>query len=243
VIIEEFIEASNKAETIEELFEFFRAAMAQLGFDRLLFSLMNEHAHIQRPAGHGILLNYTEEWMKHYTDKQYENIDPVRQQLYSASGLFLWSSLVLEPTITDRQISMLREGVESGLYDGIAVPLWGPRGALAGMGAASSKGGVDLSDPNLLARAQLLAQQFYTVFQTIEARRLGTAETAVHLTDREREVLKWCARGKTKSEIGEILTLSEHTVHGYIKTALRKLQANNITLGVLRALNMGLIQL
>ncbi|MDE1151626.1 MAG: LuxR family transcriptional regulator [Micavibrio sp.] len=241
--IEDFIDSSNKADNVDALFALYRAAMEQLGFDRLVFSLLTDHTHIQRPAGHGILVNYSEEWMEHYTKKDYVNIDPVRQQLYAANGIFLWNSLLTETSVTDRQIVMMNEGIESGLYDGIAVPLWGPRGALAGVGAASSAGGVDLRDPNLLSRAQLLSQQFYTAFQTLEAKRLGSTDNAVYLSDREREVLKWCARGKTKSEIGEILALSEHTVHGYIKTALRKLDANNITLGVLRALNMGLIQI
>ncbi|HUQ94162.1 MAG TPA: helix-turn-helix transcriptional regulator [Bryobacteraceae bacterium] len=64
----------------------------------------------------------------------------------------------------------------------------------------------------------------------------------IHLTDREQEVLKWAALGKTRIDIGEIMCLSEHTIDTHIRRAMRKLDANNITMAAFRALHMGLIQ-
>jgi DNA-binding CsgD family transcriptional regulator len=45
------------------------------------------------------------------------------------------------------------------------------------------------------------------------------------LTPRERECLRWVAAGKTDWEIGQILTISEQTAHGYVQNALAKLGA------------------
>jgi DNA-binding CsgD family transcriptional regulator len=237
--IEEFIEASNKATSVEELFDLYKTAMAELGFDRLIFSLMTDHLSIERNAGHGIMLNYPADWMHFYSEHHYQVTDPVRHKMYTSPGVFTWQSLI-QPHLTKTQIHTLAQGDEAGLHDGIGVPLRGPRGAIAGIGAASSAGGVQL-DKNILSIAQMLSQQFYTAYLGLEKK--PQEVPFVVLSDREQEVLKWTAAGKTRAEVGDIMCLSENTISFHIKAILRKLDANNIMLAVLKALHMGLIQL
>lgn len=237
--IEEFIEASNRAASVDELFELYKKAMAELGFDRLIFSLMTDHLAIERRAGHGLMLNYPVDWMRFYAEKKLEAADPVRHKMYVAPGVFTWKGLN-HPGLTKTQTGCLAMGDEAGLHDGIGIPLRGPRGAIAGIGAASSAGGVE-PDRNVMSRAQLLSQQFYTAFLGLEQK--PQEAPFVALSDREQEVLKWCARGKTRMEVADIMCLSENTISFHIKSILRKVDANNITLAVLKALHMGLIQL
>jgi LuxR family quorum sensing-dependent transcriptional regulator len=242
--IEEFIEATNRARSVDELFEIYKKAMAGLGFDRLIFSLMTDHVAIRRRAGHGIMLNYPQDWMKHYGAQNYEALDPVRKQMYAASGPFVWKNLMTLPVMTKRQHLFMQEGDEAGLHDGLGVPLRGPRGAIAGVGAASSSGGIALDDPTLLCKVNLLSQQFYTVYLSLEERHLaeGQPQPLIYLTDREQEILQWCAAGKTRGEIADILEMSEHTTDWHIKNILRKMGVNNIVLAAFKALHMGLIQ-
>lgn len=47
------------------------------------------------------------------------------------------------------------------------------------------------------------------------------------LTPRERECLRWVARGKTSWEIGRILTLSEHGVVFHLRSAMRKFDVSS----------------
>jgi DNA-binding CsgD family transcriptional regulator len=61
------------------------------------------------------------------------------------------------------------------------------------------------------------------------------------LTDRERDVLSWAARGKSVLDTADILVLSEDTVKTHIRNALKKLDANNKTHGVTKAIYLGLI--
>lgn len=63
------------------------------------------------------------------------------------------------------------------------------------------------------------------------------------LTDRERDVLAWAARGKTSEETAAILNLSELTVDTHIRNALLKLNASNRTHAVAKSLAWGLIDL
>lgn len=61
------------------------------------------------------------------------------------------------------------------------------------------------------------------------------------LTDREKDVLSWAARGKTAIDTADILTLSEETVKTHIRNALNKLGACNKTHGVAKAIYLGMI--
>jgi DNA-binding CsgD family transcriptional regulator len=237
--IEEFIEGSNKASSVDELFDLYRKAMANIGFDRLIFSLMTDHAHIHKRAGHGIMLNYPAEWMAHYLDNEYEIFDPVRCQMHAADNVFIWDDLLSKSPLTKKQVGCLQQAEDAGLKSGVGIPLRGPHGSIAGIGAASSSGGVDL-DPNSLSYINLISHQFYTAFLALEKN--SPADTVL-LTEREREVLQWFAKGKTRWEVGEILGLSENTIAFHLRNSFEKLQCNNITLAVLKALYAGVIQL
>src|SRR5689334_19568655 len=114
--------------------------MARLGFDKLIFSLMTDHACIQKKAGHGIVLNYPEDWMKHYIQCRYDVFDPVRCGMFSSRSFFIWDDLLKHPSLNRNQVLCLKQGEDAGLRDGIGIPLRGPLGALAGVGAASSNG-------------------------------------------------------------------------------------------------------
>lgn len=59
------------------------------------------------------------------------------------------------------------------------------------------------------------------------------------LTGRERDCLKLAMLGKTSSEIGTILKLSEHTISQYLTSATRKLDASNRTHAVALAAQLG----
>lgn len=238
-LLDEFIEASNAALSVDELFAIYKRAMEEIGFDRLIFSLMTEHVAIRRPAGHGVVANYPSDWMKYYLEKKFEKADPVRQKMYSSAGVFIWKDISKEHFLTKTQLACLNLGAESGLYDGIGIPMRGPHGAIAGIGAASSSGGVELDKRNL-SYANLISHQFYTVFLSLEAKHEEV--TPVFLSDREREVLYWCGQGKTRSEISDIVYLSESTVNFHIQNILKKLDASNVTLAVLKGILRGLIQ-
>ncbi len=63
------------------------------------------------------------------------------------------------------------------------------------------------------------------------------------LTEREREVLKWVARGKTDWEIGEILHISEATSFAHVRNSCRKLDALTRPQAVVKAITFGEISL
>jgi DNA-binding CsgD family transcriptional regulator len=75
-----------------------------------------------------------------------------------------------------------------------------------------------------------------------EVIKIGGVPTGSHsLTPREREVLGWVAQGKSTSAISKILGIASRTVDEHVKSAGRKLDAENRTHAVAIALREGLI--
>lgn len=85
----------------------------------------------------------------------------------------------------------------------------------------------------------LVAERFHG--KKREQETIGKRRCFTTLTDRERDVLSWAARGKTAVDTADILQLSEETIKTHIRNALGKLDATNKTHGVAKAIFLGLI--
>lgn len=70
---------------------------------------------------------------------------------------------------------------------------------------------------------------------------LPRADAEVSLTDRQLEVLRWIASGKTAWATGQILGLSERGVHGHLAKIYEKLNAGNQSQAVFNAAALGLM--
>jgi DNA-binding CsgD family transcriptional regulator len=73
------------------------------------------------------------------------------------------------------------------------------------------------------------------------ARSQVTEQPLESLSSREIECLRWSAAGKSSDEIAIILDLSPHTVVGYLKSAMRKLDSVNRMQAVARAFRYRLL--
>ncbi len=65
---------------------------------------------------------------------------------------------------------------------------------------------------------------------------------ALHLSEREIEVLRWSAIGKTAEEVAEILHLSESTVNFHARNTIVKLGVQNKVAAIARAAQLGLFK-
>lgn len=97
--LENFIHHAGHAVSTETLFQLYRGEMAKIGFDRIIFTLITDHPEHGHLSGHGIMLNYPEEWMQFYIRQGYELIDPVRRKINAADNVFSWVSLHRENTL------------------------------------------------------------------------------------------------------------------------------------------------
>jgi hypothetical protein len=179
--MEDYVEASNRATTTDEVFAVFQTAAARFGYDRLMYRALRNHPDTQLPC---VAKSYPDEWISHYVAKGYVESDPVRCKMLVSGLPFLWWDSIDRKSRRDSLI--FNEAEDVGLLDGAAVPIHGPAGECVGVGFASTIGGID--GRAVLPILHLMAVQFHTAYNALATPR---ALTAIHLTPREREILQW----------------------------------------------------
>ncbi|MCL6706936.1 LuxR family transcriptional regulator [Pseudomonas sp. R2.Fl] len=95
----------------------------------------------------------------------------------------------------------------------------------------------DLSQPEINELSMITIH----AFDLLDRLRRAELATPATLSARELEVVRWTAQGKTSVEIGQILSLSDHTVNAYMTNAIRKLDCVNRTQLVAKAIRLKLI--
>jgi len=85
---------------------------------------------------------------------------------------------------------------------------------------------------NLAEIVEVIGEGGATITPTIALRVISSFhKTAVHdgpaLTDREKQVLQLMIKGKTIRSVSDFLGLSQHTIHGYVKSIYKKLNVHN----------------
>ncbi|MCD8563305.1 MAG: LuxR family transcriptional regulator [Alphaproteobacteria bacterium] len=238
----DFVDKANRIEDLDELFNLYKAAARSYGYDRVLFSLMTDHVALGLPAGHGVMQNYPDDWMKHYVKEEFQHCDPVRSFMFAKSGPFIWDELPLITDYNSRQSAVMNGAYEAGLYNGAAVSMRGPNNEIAGIGAASSDN-VELppTSPHAL---HLLSQHYYYVYQQIILKAKGNGQQdCFSVTERERDILHWLGAGKSVGDIATIVNLSEDGVKYHLNKIYKKFNTNNRYTTVVKALYSGLINL
>jgi DNA-binding NarL/FixJ family response regulator len=86
-----------------------------------------------------------------------------------------------------------------------------------------------------------VATQFFRLFHYYSGRSLQ-ARQAIHLTDREQEVLHWLVRGASNEEIAKHLYITIATVKAHLTAIFEKLQVSSRTQAIVAALKLGLVQ-
>ena len=238
--LSDFIRESKRAKSVESVLALMERAASDLGFDRYAYSALTGHERYQTCGNPPptVAHNYPEAWHAYYFERDYQHIDPVLALAPDIEQPFLWDSLNDAYDLDRQQRKVLREARESGLRDGVGVPLHGPRGSVCLVTFAASEGHPDPAPK--LPMLDVLAAQFHSAYSLV-GRAEEKRDRGSLLSLRERECLQWIARGKTSGDVGMILQISENTVNYHVKNALYKLDANTRILAVVRAIRYGLI--
>jgi DNA-binding CsgD family transcriptional regulator len=237
----DYIEKTNNATTTDEIFSHFEQALYKLGFDLTLYSLITDHTSIKKSAGHGIMRNYPEDWMKYYTEKRYVDIDPVIKQAMRTNTPFLWDKISEIFPYSNAQHQLMHEAHDAGFNCGVGLGIHSPNGEVAGFGFASSDGTAEINQ-NVLSLLKALATQFHTAYIEQLKSLANYAPTQINITDLEKELLYLMMMGKSNSVISDVLKLNPHNVDYHVRTLFNKLEANNRTYAVVKAIRHGLIK-
>ena len=168
-------------------------------------------------------------------DAGYPAVDPRIIRARQSSEPFIWNETLFSE-VPELWADLQARGIQHGWSQST---LHEP----GGIGMLSLCRSTPITEQDLQTRLQhmqwlaLLAHKAFS--KLIRAR---IASNAPSLTERELEVLRWTADGKSAQDIAEILLLSKNTVDFHIRNSINKLDVPNKTAAVVRAVLLGLFQ-
>jgi LuxR family quorum-sensing system transcriptional regulator SolR len=230
----DLLEVAENASDEHAIFERIAAAAKSLGFEHCAYGLR-----VPLPVSNPktvMLNNYPVAWQQRYQEAQYLNIDPTVLHCRRTHIPLIWNDDIFKSTPQlweEAKMFGLRHGWAKSSLDGNGV------GGMLTLARSQLALTPSELEANELKMRWLVNIAHLALARVVMPQRAQAAK--FDLTEREREVLKWTADGKTSGEISDILSVSENTVNFHIKNAISKLQAANKTAAAVRAAMLGLL--
>jgi DNA-binding CsgD family transcriptional regulator len=180
----------------------------------------------------GLISNYPIGWTDHYLRNRYDKSDPVIAHAQASQCPFHWGADVGSFEACSQGEQLFEEAAAFGIRSGFTVPVGDRRGGVAALTFAT-----DEPNPPFMRVTERYEQAFQllaTCFH-IHARRMLSADRTVNgvsLTPREYECLQWASRGKSASEIGDILGIKRRTAAFHLDNVRHKLGVRTIVQAV-----------
>ena len=230
--LETFIGRLQQAETLEELQKLTVELRGLLDVQHVVYHWVNN---VGERYGVG---TYTSEWVDRYVEKDYLHIDPVILGCFRRFHPVNWKELEWGSKAAR---GFLADAVAHGVGNqGYSIPIRGPNGQFALFTVSANATDEEWSRfvEETSRDLMLIAYDFNRKALEFDAKDLSPD---ANLSPREVSALTLLAKGRSRAQTAEELSISEHTLRVYIETARHKLGAMNTTHAVARALSQGLI--
>ena len=231
-----FIETLDELSTAHEVMGAMERAFAPFGFENFIITgLPNDRERFEHVV---LLRKWPMGWFELYARENYVRADPVIRLCRHTTRPFEWTEAPYDAQRERRAAEVMRRASDFGMARGFCLPIHGVEGYEACLSMSGSA--LDVSSrtkPAIHLMAMYAFERARTILAPHGRRR------ADGLTPREREALTWAAAGKSASDTGTILGITERTVTAHIVSACHKLGAVNKTQAVARAVQQKLIAL
>lgn len=226
-------EAVSNAATVEEAVVLVRDA----------YGLDNATYHLAQVPGSSVdgpyvRSTYPANWLTRYLLKGYIHVDPVVREGFSRMLPFNWRELTLTPAAADLFADFQNHGLAA---QGYSVPLI-DKLARRALFSVNARVDDDSWTAFIAGHGEGLAEIAYLIHRKAVREIHGDKDPLPQLGRRELECLSWAAQGKTAKEIAAILGIAEFTVRDYLVSARHKLQSENLTKAIARAVALHLIR-
>lgn len=232
----DFVDAVEGARSASDVTALFAKTIAEVGYNvHVMIGLPDS----QTPFSKRVLVNgWPQEWSDIYTKENLCEVDPVARHSTQTVQPFDWSEAPIDAERQPRAKSVMHRATDFRMTHGLCVPIhYGD-----GSGAAVSLAG-ERVDHGPGVRNAMLLMALYAHHRIRGLLKPPAVRAEPILTEREQEVVRWVAAGKSNWDIGAILNISERTVRFHVEAASRKLNAVNRTSLVTQALRLGEIHL
>lgn len=241
----DLIQKCCSAQSLSELHQLFSKYVENVGFKKYSYQLIKSSNYdSQKPL---IISTYAPEWVNHYVEQDYTNIDPVIRKGVMMPMPFQWSQLWRGVEISKKQRRLFSEASDYGVSEGVGIPVLSHGGGKAMISLVSEESSDQTSKIFIenQTRLQLISVYYHhAVLNLCGNTYLNTTfNQDFNLTGRELDLLKWIAEGKTFPDIAGILGISENTVLFHSKNLYKKMGVSSRHEAVVKGLVSRLIQM
>ncbi|NNE53961.1 MAG: LuxR family transcriptional regulator [Sulfitobacter sp.] len=231
--LEHILGALERADTLDRLQEASLAVRDHLKIDHIAYHWVDS---LGDQYGCG---SYSLEWQQRYIEQNYLRIDPVIQGCYQRFHPVDWKQLDWSSKAARSfQAEAMKYGVGN---QGFSVPIRGPNGQFALFTVNHSCDDETWAAFTDAHRRNLILLAYFFNERALELEPDRTPEAGQALSPREVDAMTLLAAGKSRAQVADELSISEHTLRVYIESARFKLGAFNTTHAVARAMSRGLI--
>lgn len=216
----------------EQILQELRARLAEFGIRYFVFSTIARTTEEFKRAIFAVRMH--PQWAHRFFMQNDGDDNPFLSGGICNSEPVFWSEIDLSRIGGTRLWRMYRDAVSFGVTAGLCVPIYFP-GRLPVVANFVGSGLRETPE----TRVSLHAMALYTHYRLLRLREMGRQKNPL-LTSREADCLAWVSQGKTDWEIGEILGISENTVHWYIENSKRKLGVATRIQAVVSAIQAGI---
>jgi LuxR family transcriptional activator of conjugal transfer of Ti plasmids len=184
---------------------------------------------------------YPSAWVNCYCSNRYDRFDPIIARSVSTTLPFTWSVRSGRSGLTRRQRRFLDEADDHGVRHGFTIPIHDRSSKVASLTVATSG---ERSEFESSLESHHHALHLIAIYLHAWARRtLLTSDRAPRpvLTQREIACIQWSARGKSASEIAEILCIKPRTVVFHVENAKQKFGVTTLQQTIVQALTYDII--
>lgn len=177
------------------------------------------------------------DWEAIYRAEGMLHLDPMPKVAASRTLPFWWSDISRLATLDAAELAYLDKARQAGFGDGLAIPVFGPRGRIGYYAAGFGKDAVrpdEAAIAEIHAACQLAHLRYCDlIFEALPE--------SVSLSDRERQILGFLVRGHSNQMIASKLNISSNTVDTYVRRCFDKLEVRDRMTAGLRGIALGLV--
>ncbi len=232
--------AINRMTRIRDILAHAHQIMVDLGASRTSFHFTPPFASQKGRDVYVGAANYPASWMALYNDPEFRRHDPVSDYVMQKGQIMIFEDVIAQQRLTAGQQDFVDRLRAAKLNHGFGLPLYGPNGRSAYVTVGFDRPLHAEIDHQLSVMVLALAILAYgRIMQII----LERARSAVSLSRREQAVLNAMCAGLSNRQISDVLGISPATVDTYVRRVFAKLDVNDRTYAILKALTLGLTTL
>ncbi|MEM8795900.1 MAG: autoinducer binding domain-containing protein [Pseudomonadota bacterium] len=254
--LEKYLQDIEQCQTLEDLKKIYQTIIENFGFSGYNFmdtgKTYNSMPYTDGTSG--------KRWEEEYQTENFVDVDPCISHARRTHRAFTWDQAPMPIRAgkhKPRGLQLMDAAQDHGFKQGFVVPYH----FVDSVGRTYSslvvlfwkEGASDFQKQISEVEAQVQVLTIYWIQKVVDVvydqfkpkaiENIVSNSSIATLSDREREVLRWTALGKTSPEVAEILDLSDYTVRDHWKTILKKTGASTRTAAAMQALQAGIIDI